>query len=149
MERWDQVFREERRRKPLTVSCFLKLEENGDGTYTCEASARMESQISYKVNFKTASSDHVTSVADVQALLQTALAEITPWIADAEATAMIRERMGIDEKEEIAYTDPVNEWPDELPDGERPSVERATELITENDDAPEPEFGYDFGFAPA
>lgn len=149
VERWDRAFQEARRLRRPTVSCFLKIEDNGDGTYSCEASARMESSISYKVNFKAASSDHVTSVDDVRELLQTALAEITPWIISQQATEMILEREGVDRKEEVAYTDPVNEWPDELAVGERPSVERATELITEKDHDPEPEFGFGFGLAPA
>lgn len=151
VERWDKAFREARRLRRPTVSCFLKLEDNGDGTYRAEASARMESSISWKANFKAASADHVTSVAEVTALIQSALAEITPWIKGDEATAKIRERMGVDAVKEVKYTDPVNEWPDELVAGERPSVERATEIITKQENDPEPEFGFGLGLglAPA
>lgn len=151
VERWDKAFQQARRLRRPTVSCFLKIEENGDGTYSCEASARMESSISWRVNFKAASAEHVTSVAEVTSLIQSALAEITPWIKGAEATDMIRERMCADAQEEVKYTDPVNEWPDELAAGERPSVERATEIITEQESDSEPEFGFGFGLglAPA
>ena len=111
----------------------------------------MEISISWKVNFKAASAERVTSVAEVTALIQSALAEITPWIMGAEAREKIRERMGADARDEVKYADPVNEWPDPLGAGERPSVERATEIITEKENDPEPDFGFGFGLglAPA
>ena len=57
--------------------------------------------------------------------------------------------MSVDAVEEVKYTDPVNEWPDKLAAGERPSVEWETEIITEKENDPEPEFGFGVRFAPA
>lgn len=148
VERWDEAFNEARRRQPAMVSAFLTIRENGDGTYSAEASAQLESPISWKVAFKAAKSGSIASVDDVRELLQAALAEITPWVKGPEATESILERMAVDAAEEVIYTDPANEWPDEITPEQPPTIERAREIIVEQEQEEcGPSFGMGMAFA--
>lgn len=150
VDRWDQTFNDARSRQPAMVSASLTIRDNGDGTYSAEASAQLESSIclGHKTKFESAKSDSITCADDVRKLLQTALAEITPWVKGPEATETILERMGVDAAEEIIYTDPVNDWPDEITPENPPTIERAREIIAEQEQEEcGPSFGMGMGMA--